>query len=305
MIKMRFAALAAAFVLLMPLVADAQDYERKYNLLVERVGPAGVGVETLLDNWAKAEQDSDKMLAAKFNYWLAKGQGSEVVAKSQKKYLGMDAVLALKDSTGADVYYFEVLKYDDECFREAMSAVDRAIAMYPERLDFRFMKANSYVSYERESPDMALANLLSLVNDFNAGKQKWTYGGQSADEGFFVEAMQEYCYTFYALGTPGSYEAFKRLSEAMLGHYPDDAGFMSNLGSYHMLVNKDYKTALKYYNKVLKKHPDDYTSIRNSVLAARRMGNVKMEKKYLQMLVEHGTESDVLQAKGRLEAIGK
>jgi tetratricopeptide (TPR) repeat protein len=305
MIKMRFAALAAAFVLLMPLVADAQDYERKYNLLVERVGPAGVGVETLLDNWAKAEQDSDKMLAAKFNYWLAKGQGSEVVAKSQKKYLGMDAVLALKDSTGADVYYFEVLKYDDECFREAISAVDRAIAMYPERLDFRFMKANSYVSYERESPDMALANLLSLVNDFNAGKQKWTYGGQPADEGFFVEAMQEYCYTFYALGTPGSYEAFRKLSEAMLGHYPDDAGFMSNLGSYHMLVNKDYKTALKYYNKVLKKHPDDYTSIRNSVLAARRMGNVKMEKKYLQMLVEHGTESDVLQAKGRLEAIGK
>lgn len=302
---MRFAALAAAFVLLMPLVADAQDYERKYNLLVERVGPAGVGVETLLDNWAKAEQDSDKMLAAKFNYWLAKGQGSEVVAKSQKKYLGMDAVLALKDSTGADVYYFEVLKYDDECFREAISAVDRAIAMYPERLDFRFMKANSYVSYERESPDMALANLLSLVNDFNAGKQKWTYGGQPADEGFFVEAMQEYCYTFYALGTPGSYEAFRKLSEAMLGHYPDDAGFMSNLGSYHMLVNKDFKTALKYYNKVLKKHPDDYTSIRNSVLAARRMGNVKMEKKYLQMLVEHGTESDVLQAKGRLEAIGK
>lgn len=305
MIKMRFAALAAAFVLLMPLVADAQDYERKYNLLVERVGPAGVGVETLLDNWAKAEQDSDKMLAAKFNYWLAKGQGSEVVAKSQKKYLGMDAVLALKDSTGADVYYYEVLKYDDECFREAISAVDRAIAMYPERLDFRFMKANSYVSYERESPDMALANLLSLVNDFNAGKQKWTYGGQPADEGFFVEAMQEYCYTFYALGTSGSYEAFRKLSEAMLGHYPDDAGFMSNLGSYHMLVNKDFKTALKYYNKVLKKHPDDYTSIRNSVLAARRMGNVKMEKKYLQMLVEHGTESDVLQAKGRLEAIGK
>ena len=117
--------------------------------------------------------------------------------------------------------------------------------------------------------------------------------------------MQEYCYTFYALGTPGSYEAFRKLSEAMLGHYPDDAGFMSNLGSYHMLVNKDFKTALKYYNKVLKKHPDDYTSIRNSVLAARRMGNVKMEKKYLQMLVEHGTESDVLQAKGRLEAIGK
>ena len=303
--KMRKAVLVAAIVLLLPSVAAAQDFERKYNLLVERVGPSGVGVETLLENWAEAQPDNDKMLTAKFNFWLTKGQGTEVVARSQKKYLGMDAMLALKDSTGADVYYFEVLKYDDECFREAVASVDRAIAMYPERLDFRFMKANAYISYERESPDMALANLLSLVNDFNAGKEKWTYDGQPADDDFFASAMQEYCVSFYTLGTSGSYEAFRKLSEVMLGHYPDNPGFMSNLGSYHMLVKKDFKTALKYYNKVLKKHPDDYISIRNSALASRRLGNVKMEKKYLQMLVEHGTESDRIQAQARLDMLGK
>ena len=303
--KIKFAALAAALVLLLPSVAAAQDFERKYNLLVERVGPSGVGVETLLENWAEAQPDNDKMLTAKFNFWLTKGQGTEVVARSQKKYLGMDAMLALKDSTGADVYYFEVLKYDDECFREAVASVDRAIAMYPERLDFRFMKANAYISYERESPDMALANLLSLVNDFNAGKEKWTYDGQPADDDFFASAMQEYCVSFYTLGTSGSYEAFRKLSEVMLGHYPDYPGFMSNLGSYHMLVKKDFKTALKYYNKVLKKHPDDYISIRNSALASRRLGNVKMEKKYLLMLLEHGTDSDKLQAQARLDMLGK
>ena len=303
--RIKFAALAAALVLLLPTLAFAQDFERKYNLLVERVGPCGVGLETLLDNWAKAEPDNDKMLAAKFNFWLTKGQGTEVVTNTQKKYLGMDAVLALKDSTGADVYYFEVLKYDDECFRQAIASVDRAISMYPERLDFRFMKANAYISYERESPDMALANLLSLVNDFKAGKEKWTYGGQIADDDFFAAAMQEYCVSFYTLGTAGSYEAFRKLSEVMLGHYPDNPGFMSNMGSYNMLVKKDFKAALKYYNKVLKKHPDDYISIRNSALAARRLGNVKMEKKYLQMLVEHGTESDKIQAQTRLDMLGK
>ena len=303
--RIKFAALAAALVLLLPTLAFAQDFERKYNLLVERVGPCGVGLETLLDNWAKAEPDNDKMLAAKFNFWLTKGQGTEVVTNTQKKYLGMDAVLALKDSTGADVYYFEVLKYDDECFRQAIASVDRAISMYPERLDFRFMKANAYISYERESPDMALANLLSLVNDFKAGKEKWTYGGQIADDDFFAAAMQEYCVSFYTLGTAGSYEAFRKLSEVMLGHYPDNPGFMSNMGSYNMLMKKDFKAALKYYNKVLKKHPDDYISIRNSALAARRLGNVKMEKKYLQMLVEHGTESDKIQAQARLDMLGK
>lgn len=302
--KIRFAVLTVAFLLL-PFIAGAQDFGRRYERLVERVGLCGVGVETLLDSWAVAEPDNANMLTARFNFWLTKGQGSEVVARSEKKYLGLDPVIVLKDSTGVDVYYYEVLKYDDERFREAIASVDRAIAMYPERLDFRFMKANAYVSYERESPDMALANLLSLVNDFIGSKAQWTYGGEPADDDFFAAAMQEYCISFYTLGTPGSYEAFRKLSEEMLRHCPDNPDFMTNMGSYNMLVRKDFKTAIKYYDKVLKKYPDNYTSIKNSVLASRRMGNVKLEKKYLRMLMEHGTDSERMQAQTRLEMLQK
>ena len=303
--KIRFAALAAVVFLMLPMFVNAQDYERKYNILVERVGPSGVGVETLLDNWAKAEEDNPVMLAARFQFWLTKAQRSEVVTKPVKKYLGMDPVISLKDSTGADVYYYEVLRYDDECFRESIASVDRAIAVYPECLDFRFMKANAYISYESESPDMALANLVALVNDFYASKEKWTYADEPADAEFFADAMQDYCYTFYTLGTPMSYEAFRKLSEVMLEQDPGNTGFMNNIGSYHMLVKKDYKSALKFYNKVLKKRPDDDIAIKNSALAARRLGNTKLEKKYLQMLVQHGTDSEKLQAKGRLEMLGK
>lgn len=302
--KIRFAVLTAV-LLLLPSIAGAQDFERRYEKLVERVGLCGVGVETLINSWAVEEPDDAEMLTAKYNFWLTKGQGSEVVARSEKRYLGLDPIIALKDSTGADVYYYEVLKYDDECFREAVAAVDRAVAMYPERLDFRFMKANALMSYERENPDMALANLLSLINDFTGGKAGWTYGGEPADDAFLAAVMQEYCISFHALGTPGSYEAFRRLSEEMLRHSPDSPDFMSNIGSYHMLVNKDFKTAIRYYDKVLKKHPDNYTSIKNAVLASRRMGNVKLEKKYLRMLMEHGTETERLQAQNRLEMLQK
>jgi hypothetical protein len=35
------------------------------------------------------------------------------------------------------------------------------------------------------------------------------------------------------------------------------------------------------------------------------MGNVKLEKKYLQMLVQHGTDSDKLQAQARLDVLNK
>lgn len=302
--KIRFVALTAV-LLLLPLFAGAQDFEGRYRRLVERVGLCGVGVETIIESWAAAEPDNAEMLTARFNFWLTKGQGSEVVARSENKYLGLDPVIVLKDSSDADVYYYEVLKYDDECFREAIASVDRAIAMYPEHLDFRFMKANAYLSYERESPDMALANLLSLTNDFMGGKARWTYGGETADEEFFAAAMQQYCVSFFTLGTSGSMEAFRKLSEEMLRHRPDDPGFMTNIGSYNMRVKKDFKTAVKYYDKVLKKHPDNYTAIKNSVLAARLSGNAKLEKKYLRMLAEHGTDSERLQAQARLEMLQK
>ena len=61
---------------------------------------------------------------------------------------------------------------------------------------------------------------------------------------------------------------------------------------------------LKYYNKVLKKHPDDLTAIRNCILLARNDKNIKLEKKYLPMLVKYGeTENDRNSAKARLTAL--
>ena len=47
----------------------------------------------------------------------------------------------------------------------------------------------------------------------------------------------------------------------------------------------DFKTAHKYYGKVLKSNPDDYTAIQNGLLAARKQKNKKLEKKYQQALV--------------------
>ena len=87
--------------------------------------------------------------------------------------------------------------------------------------------------------------------------------------------------------------------------YPDHLDFMNNVGSYYMVAKNDYKSAIKHYGKVLKKDPSNYVAIKNSVLAARKMGNVKSEKKYLQMLVEYGPENERLTAQGRLNQLSK
>ena len=49
--------------------AQTSRYEQRYDLLVSQFGPAGVGVETALNNWEKADSANAKMLLGKFSYY--------------------------------------------------------------------------------------------------------------------------------------------------------------------------------------------------------------------------------------------
>lgn len=296
----------AALAALISVMSFAQSgkYEQRYDLLVSKLGPAGVGVETVLNAWEQADSSDAKMLLGKFNYYFAKSQSVQVVDKPTKKYLGMEPILTLKDSTGTDVFYYQETMYDDELYGMAIKAADKAIAFYPEKLDFRFLKANAYIAYEKESPDMAIAYLLSLADE-SISRKVWLYNDVQADAKFFSEAMLEYCFSFYSIGTPAAMNAFLALSERMNQIDPKNPAFINNIGSYHLVAKNDYKTALKYYNKVLRDYPDDYTAIKNCVLLARRQNNVKLEKKYLQKLAVHGSDAEKLSAKSRLEQLSK
>lgn len=281
---------------------ESERYEQRYDMLVDRLGPAGVGVETVLSSWEKVDSLNPKMLLGKFSYYFTKAQTPQVVMKESRKYLGMEPLMTLKDSLGKDVFYFQENVFDDEMYAKAVKAADRAVELCPDRLDYRFLKVNAYIAYEKESPDMALAYLQSLIRENMSRTSAWEYDGEPAEDGFFEDAMQEYCFSFYSIGSNASYEAFRILSEQLYELYPDNMGYLNNIGSYY-LVKQDYKTALKHYDKVLKKHPDDYTASQNGLLASRRMKNIKLEKKYLGLIVKYGSEKDKVLAKGRLDAL--
>lgn len=283
--------------------AQSDRYEQRYDLLVSQLGPSGVGVETLLDNWQKADSANVKMLQGRFSYYFSKSQTSQIERRPEKRYLGMEPVLTLKDSLGNDVHYYQVSIYDDILYGEALKAADRAISIHPDRLDFRFMKINAYIAYEKESPDMALSSLLALIDENAVRKSSWTYGGVSPEPDFFENSMQEYCYSFYSIASDSSWKAFLTLSEKLAETFPSNMEYLNNIGSYHLVAKGDFKTAVKYYNKVLKKAPGDYNAIKNSILASRKMKNVKLEKKYLEMMIQHGPEKDRMLAKARLEVL--
>ena len=257
-----------------------EDYIRRYNNLVNRVGAAGVGVETLLGKWAEEYPDDMQQLLARFSFWFNKCQTSNVIQLSQDRYLGREPILPMTDSLGRKNNYFEDIVYDDESFGLALEALDKAVALNPNRLDLRLLRIDALTAYEKGSPDMALSALKSLVDENYKQHPAWEHEAvEKVDDEVFKALIQDYCFTFFRLGTDSSAEAFKSLSEYMLTYSKDDPLFLDNIGSYWLVSKQDYKKARKFYDQVLKKHPDDVTAIRNGMLLARTTKDVKLEKK--------------------------
>ena len=303
-IFMALAALIAALPLAAQVKPTQKEYLDRYGLLVSKLGASGVGIETLLQKWEKDYPEDTDMLLGKFSYYYNKSRTEKLEPIEGVKYLGEAPVLTLKDSLGRDVNYFTVTNYDDELFGKATQAIDKAIELNQNRLDFRIYKISALLDYEKDSPDMALAGLKALIDYDGHAHPTWEYPGLVSDKELFPAVMQDCCFAFYQLGTPGGYEAFKDLSEKMLSYYPSATQYMTNIGSYYLVYKKDSKSALKMYNKVLKKNPDDYATIKNCVLLARNDKNVKLEKKYLPMLIRvTPDETEKASAQARLSAL--
>lgn len=255
--------LAAAFASNAQMTADY--YKNQYVRQVRNLGAAGVGVETILERWAEAYPEDCDMLEGRFAYYLAKSQESEIVMRDERKYLGLKPTLELKDSLGVPHYYFQVPVYVDSLFALSASAIEKAISLKPEELKYRVDKITALIAYEGESPDMAEAEVMKLI-DMNASHTAWTYDGQPQDDGFFQDLVQEYCYSFFSTGTSRSYDAFFKISEKMSKLYPKTAVYISNIGSYWFVAKNNTKKAQSFYKKALKIDPEDFAANRNMKL---------------------------------------
>lgn len=252
-----------------------EEYLEKYLRLANRLGYAGVGMETYIDKWEAAFPQDGMMLEARCNYFLEKAMNNQLVAKAQDKYLGNKPVLSIPDSTGKAVNYFQETFFDDELFGQAVSYVNKAIELYPLDLIYRADLITCFLAYEKESPDMAVKEMDKLVEMQKSQHPGWLVKGSPAGEDDFSELMSEYCVKLWSIGTPSAYEAFFQLSEKLSKIYPKNSNYIDNIGSYWLVAKNNEKKAMKYYKKALKMNPSDEVAKTNIRIIERRQAKKK------------------------------
>ena len=266
-----FAALSCA-MLLAQSVGD--DYLAKYQRQIRNAGVAGVGVQTIVDNWIAACPDDARAYEARFSYCFAKSRSTEIQPKNSERYLGQKPVLTLKDSTGRDVNYFQEDVFVDSLFASCLTSIDKALSLQPLELRYHFDKITAMLSYEKDCPDLSYELVNSLIDSFVKNKgADWTLDNEALPEDrdeVFCQCIGEFCYTFFQVGSPSSYRYFLALSEKMNKLYPKNPVFLDNIGSYWQVAEKNDKKALKYYKKALKLDPQDYAALNNIRLINRR-----------------------------------
>ena len=302
--------LLVGLVALLPLSAQEVDsreeFLRRYNNLVERVGADGLGVESLLDKWAQAWPDDTNQQLARFAFCFTRSRTVRMEQMDRDRYLGQAPLLPMKDSLGNKINYFQVYDFDDEQFGAALQAITKAISAKENQLDWRFSKIDALLAYEKEEPEMALRELKALVDYHFTRKPDWEHEQlETVTPEQFNAFMQDYCVALFRIGSDTSVEAFRNLSEHLLRYAKNEPLYLDNIGSYY-LVKKDYKKAQKQFDQVLKKHPGDMTALKNCILISRTKKDLKMERKYLALMAANAdNETDRLSAQVRLEALGK
>ncbi len=259
----------------LPAQTTRDEYLARYERLVRNVGYAGVGVETLIDRWEEDFPDDISATVARFNYYFIKSQRTEMLVKEGTRFLGNPPQLTLKDENGADVNYFAEDFYDETYFSEAIRVLDSRMAEFPDELRFHFLKISALSAYEKESPDLAAAEVKALIDRNASARPAWTLDGEPVDGETFQQAIGEYCYNFFQTGTPASYAYFLDISTRMNKLYPKNPVYLDNIGSYWLVVKEDDKQAAKYYKKALKLSPDDYAAQSNLQLIERRKAAAK------------------------------
>ena len=254
----------------------------------------------VIEQWEQAEPESADVCAAWFNYYY-KMSRDEVMQMTPIPPEDGRQALEFEDSTGAPIYMYEVQVFDDSLLAIAHEKIDRAISLYPDRLDLPFGKLA--VLFRLEDYDSAMLVLHQVIERSHLNGNRWTWTlntpvGEDS-ETMFKSSMQDY---FSRLFDAELDDKAMQLVEWLLQYYPDEVMFRSDKASLLALTGNNDQ-ALPLFLSIHKDYPDDNIVTSNIAYIYKTMGDKENALKYYRLLSECGDEEMEKLARGAISEL--
>ncbi|MBR1834752.1 MAG: hypothetical protein IJ785_04515 [Bacteroidales bacterium] len=166
-----------------------------------------------------------------------------------------------------------------------LTVIDRAISLFPERLDLRFGKI--YFLGQIMRWQSFTDEVVRTLNRSEKTNHQWQF--PNFDQGgriLIIEGVQDYLYTLNEATQNAGPEARKailphirRIAHRAAQLFPSEPSFLSSL-AYTYIAEADYETALHHLNRAEQLSPNDPAVLQQLVDVYTRMKNKKQAAQY-------------------------
>lgn len=242
------------------LVLAADNYQTSFNSSLKD-GKLQVA-DSILKEWSHATPDDPELFAARFNLLLNRAHSSKMVLSDEAAPKGDQLVLA--DTTGNPAgYLYNEVAWQDSLVDCAFAEIDRGIAAFPDRIDFRLGKATAASLAGRWNTVIDAIDALLDHDAENGGH--WLENGNIAQanaDTILPGSVFERLRDLYRSDSPAVIESALPMIDKASKRFDNDVKILNLAGGMNFYVgNTD--AALAYFEKAASIAPDDALPLTN------------------------------------------
>ncbi len=229
------------------------------------------GAEKLLTDWEKATPNNPDLYVARFNFLLNKATRTNNIPAAPAM-----AATATTPARPAHPAFIRT-SYDLAVMGQATAALQKGIALAPERLDMHLGLAKSYEMVGKD------AELLKTLNDMleshKTNGKTWLWRDGAAlpvAENFFVPAgIEPFASAYWKQPSDKGLEKGRPIAELMMKYYPQNSLGYFNMGVYYAHLHKTPES----YEKMQQADALDPTDMSTLMNLARMAIELKQKDK--------------------------
>ncbi len=264
------------------LVLTADNYQSLFNACIidSRLEEA----DSILKVWSKATPDDPELYPARFNLFLNRAYNQMIVLSPESGQ--KEDELMFEDSTGNTAgYIYREQHWQDSLVDSAFNEIDRGLATYPDRLDFRLGKAAAAIWANRWQ--VAVEALDDLLKQDSVNHGRWFTTNNEPQNGadtIIVDGIFNCLREIYNSDSQTAIKSALPLTDKAAKRFEKDVQILNMAGGMNVAAgNAD--AALAYFEKASNIAPEDAIPLTNIAYINNQLGDTtKALKIYREIL---------------------